>query len=240
MKIGEIVKDSLRYPFSDWKKYLFFGILILILITFINGLFIVPNLVVIGYIIGLFVIGYLFRIIKSSLVGLSELPNFNDWGEMFSDGVKVLIVGIVYSIPAILIILIFNVLSSPSSVIGILSGAIFGDPIGVTIMAFVDGAVPVIFIALLYMIIVIPLALMAITHMANNDSILNSAFRFREILDKIASLGWKNLIKWYLTIILAIIITIDAIIVTTIQHIQRYCRNCAIFLNYNSISVYVS
>ncbi len=30
MKIGEIVKDSLRYPFSDWKKILILGIILLI------------------------------------------------------------------------------------------------------------------------------------------------------------------------------------------------------------------
>jgi len=220
MKLSEIIKDSLRYPLSDWKKYLILGILILIINTFVNGLFIVPNLVIIGYIIGFFVIGYLFRIIKSSLDGVALLPKFDNWSEMFSDGVKVLIVGIVYSIPAILIILIFNVLSSPSSVIGILSGAIFGDPIGVTIIAFVDGAVPGIIIALLYMIIVIPLALMAVTHMANNDSKLNSAFRFREILDKIRTQGWINLIGWYiLTGILALIIVTIGTIISNISSI---------------------
>jgi hypothetical protein len=30
MNIKEIVKDSLRYPFSDWKKILIFGIVLLI------------------------------------------------------------------------------------------------------------------------------------------------------------------------------------------------------------------
>jgi Protein of unknown function (DUF4013) len=146
MNISEIIKDSLRYPLTDWKKYLILGILILIVTTFINGPFIVPNLIIIGYIIGFFVIGYLFRIIKSSLNGNDVLPKFYNWGEMFSDGVKVLIVGIVYSIPAILIILIFNVLYSPSSLIGILSGAIFGDPIGEPIMALISGSGPMRFL----------------------------------------------------------------------------------------------
>jgi hypothetical protein len=38
MKVSEIVKDSLRYPFSDWKKILIFGIIILIG-NFINNIF---------------------------------------------------------------------------------------------------------------------------------------------------------------------------------------------------------
>jgi hypothetical protein len=38
MKVSEIVKDFLRYPFSDWKKILIFGIIILIG-NFINNIF---------------------------------------------------------------------------------------------------------------------------------------------------------------------------------------------------------
>ena len=218
MTLKQIIKDSLRYPLSDWKKFLFLGFLIMIVNIFINGF--IPNLVIIGYIIGFFVIGYLYRIIKLSLSGLATLPKFDEWSEMFTDGVKVFIVGIVYSIPAILIILIFNVLSSPSSVIGILSGALFGDPIGVTIMAFVDGAVPGILFAILYMIIVIPIALMAVAHMANNNSKLNSAFRFHEILNKISTKGWISLVGWYiLTGILALIIFTIGNIITNISSI---------------------
>lgn len=40
---------------------------------------------------------------------------------------------------------------------------------------------------------------MAIAHMANNDGKLGTAFKLHDILDKIGILGWKNLIKWYLT-----------------------------------------
>jgi PsbP-like protein len=70
------------------------------------------------------------------------------------------------------------------------------------------------------MIIVIPLALMAVAHMANNDSKLDSAFRFREILDKIRTQGWINLIGWYiLTGILALIIVTIGNIITTIFNI---------------------
>ena len=220
MDLSVVIEDALRFPFSGWKKCLILGILILITNTFINGLFIVPNLVLIGYIIGFFIIGYLFRIIKLSLGGKSELPKFDNWSQMFSDGIKVSIVSIVYSIPAILIILIFNILSSPSSLIGILSGAIVGDPIGVTFVYLVSGAVPGSIIAVLYMIIVIPIALMAVTHMANNDSKLKSAFRFREIFDKIRTQGWINLIGWYILAgILTLIIVTIGIIISNISSI---------------------
>ena len=39
---------------------------------------------------------------------------------------------------------------------------------------------------------------MAMAHMANNDSKLLTAFRFRDIIDKISILGWRNIIIWYI------------------------------------------
>jgi hypothetical protein len=37
MNMGGIIEDSLRYPFSDWKKILILGIIVLI---YWNGLYI--------------------------------------------------------------------------------------------------------------------------------------------------------------------------------------------------------
>jgi hypothetical protein len=44
MSMGEIVKDSLRYPFSDWKKFLIFGIISLIAVIFTIAGSIIPYL----------------------------------------------------------------------------------------------------------------------------------------------------------------------------------------------------
>lgn len=82
MDIGEIVSDSVMYPSSDWKKVLIMGLLAII------SFLIVP--------IFLFM-GYGFRALKSSMAGSEELPDFDEWGEMFIDGLKVFVVGFVYT-----------------------------------------------------------------------------------------------------------------------------------------------
>ena len=74
----------------------------------------------------------------------------------------------------------------------------------------------VILLTIVYLIIIIPTIMMAIAHMADNNGEIGAAFRFREILNKIASLGWNNFIKWsVITIIPVVVIIITAIYVTT-------------------------
>ena len=81
-----------------------------IAVLFIGTLLGIKNIVVIitlfitGYFLcGFLINGYKFRIIKTSLGGLAELPVFNNWIEMFVDGIKVSIVVVVYLLPTILI-----------------------------------------------------------------------------------------------------------------------------------------
>ena len=200
MDVGAIVSDAIKYPISDWKKIIMLGIIIVI--SSISSLAIaagttngavIMGLGIIGFLVGLLVSGYILRIIKASLTGVSEIPDFDSWLDMFIDGIKVLIVGIVYSIPAILIIVISvaatavslgtSELSNPSAAVGLLMGAGIGG-----------------IIAFLYLLIIIPIIAMAIANMAYNDSI-GAAFQFSEILNKIGSIGWGNLIIWYIVMI---------------------------------------
>ena len=84
MDISGIIGDALRYPFSDWKKILILGIIIVISSIPSRSLGITNNdlillFVGIGFVAGLFVNGYLFRIIKSSLEGNFKFPEFKEW-----------------------------------------------------------------------------------------------------------------------------------------------------------------
>jgi hypothetical protein len=223
MNIGEIVKDAVTYPLSDWKKILILGIIIIV-----NGISAVAMslgvtnidvkllLVGIGFIIGFFVSGYTLRIIKSSLDGKTELPRFNNWVDMGIGGVKVFLTFIVYSIPAIIIMLILivsffesftlsleNIGSNPLEFLfnPFLSVIWLGIPnIGAylsDILSFVGPEGISALIGILYMIIITPILLVAIANMAYYEGELKSAFRFHEIFDEITSIGWINLIKWY-------------------------------------------
>ena len=74
MNIIENISDSLKYPIKNWVKMIILGIILIIPIVNFIGL------------------GYYLRIIKSNLAGLDELPNFEYVGELFIDGIKLLIV----------------------------------------------------------------------------------------------------------------------------------------------------
>ncbi len=225
MDIGELVQDALRYPFSDWKKILIFGILILIgniitVITFIGTFLGIKNvavkilLFIIGYIIfGFLINGYKFKIIKTSIDGVAELPEFNNWFEIFINGIKVYLVNFVYLLPAILII-IFAGLSLLPTLVSLGSNL---SSINVnTFLSFLTAAI-LVFIALLYILIILPINYIAIAHMANNNSKLRAAFKFHEIIDKIGNIGWGNLILWYLIIgTIYIVISIVGTIITGI------------------------
>ena len=113
MDISGIIGDALSYPFSDWKKILILGIIIVIssipfrALGLTNYNFILL-FVGIGFLAGLFVNGYLFRIIKSSLDGNFKLPEFNEWIDMFIDGIKVFLVFLVYLILPPMVILFYT------------------------------------------------------------------------------------------------------------------------------------
>ena len=161
MKLDEIISDAVRYPFLSIKNVIIFGIILFI------GLFIGVTSV--------FFNGYLFRIIKSSLNGDTEPPEFNNWIRMFIDGIKVYLVCLGYTLPALLIIIIFG--SVLIRTFNLLPTTPF---IGTFSLSTI---VPDLFV-IAYLIIIIPIILMAVAYMAENDGEINVAFRFSAILGK--------------------------------------------------------
>ena len=84
MDINEIISDSIKYPFTDWKKILILGILTVI--TGLNSIFQSLGFKNIGltlfsllaFVLAYFLIsGYQYRIIKSSLNDVEVPPEFN-------------------------------------------------------------------------------------------------------------------------------------------------------------------
>ena len=190
MSIREIVKDSLKYPLSNWKEFLFLGIFIAFSgISTLSGLLgakdsaLIGLLGIIGFLSIALIFGYSFRIIKSSLAGVKELPESNNLPEMFIDGIKFIVVNFVYLIPVILIIILVYYCGSGLRIIPTLNLVLW------LYMCF-----PYLFllIALSYLIIIIPVILMAIANMVDNDSKLSSAFRFGEIFNNITKSTQDN------------------------------------------------
>lgn len=188
MDIGNTISDSIKYPLSDFGKLLILGIILIIpIVNFIGA-------------------GYFIRAIKSSLAGISELPSFDDVGELFVDGLKVLVVSIAYFIIPIILMVIAWILSF----LGSANYSYYGS------YSYVDPTYSIIALVLMGLaalleLIIIPFFLVGLANMAYNDSELGAAFKFSEIMGLIKGIGWGEFIIWY--IILIVFLAIIGVVV---------------------------
>lgn len=112
MNIKEIIIDSIKYPFLDWKKILILGVIVVVYtiprnmfpVNLSNGF--MDLFLVIALLINFFITGYFYKIIQHSLKNTKELPKFSKWVNLFKNGFKVTCVSLIYSIPATLPLLI--------------------------------------------------------------------------------------------------------------------------------------
>ncbi|UTB31924.1 MAG: DUF4013 domain-containing protein [Methanobacterium sp. ERen5] len=192
MKLGEIIRDSVRYPFFDWKNLLIFGIFVVIAsvrdipVTEIQSNMVVINLI--SVVVYLFLFGYILWNVKSSLDGNAKLPKVLDLVQIVIGGIKVFLVIIIYSIPVFLLLLLGSMYSASS----------------------------ILLVSLLYPFIIAPIFAISIAHMANNNSEVGFAFKFFEILERLESIGWIKLIMWYLTTVIIFVVLKGIIILISI------------------------
>lgn len=189
MDIGEIISDAFKYPSAAWTKMVILGVILIIPIVNFIGL------------------GYLFRILKATFAGIDEVPDFDDVGDMFIDGLKIFIVGIIYAIPLIII----------SAIIGAILG-ITGQAAAINAGTYtgfdVFGLVATYAVYIIVAIIIGLVEYMAIANMALYDGDLGAAFKFSEVLERIAMIGWGKYIVWYIImVLLALVAAVISIIV---------------------------
>jgi len=194
MDMGQIIGDAFKYPVSNWKRLLILGVIVLIsqfLMEIVIGYGRVSGLLyflLIPALIAAFLtLGYQLRTIATSITGENEPPEFNEWTKMFLDGLRVFITSIAYGIiPTIVLIM---------GVIMLLTGY------GIGVIILLLGAVLFIIIGII--------SVMALSNMAYHDEI-GAAFKFGEIRERIASIGWLEYIV--ILIILAILYIILAVV----------------------------
>lgn len=184
--ILDIYKDSLEYSAQDWKTLVILGVICLFSFLLLPAFLIT---------------GYNYRVINTAVHGIingrDALPNFDDVISMFVDGVKVVIVQIVYLIVPFLIFMIFalvaGMLDGVASAIIMLIGALL------TFVALVVACL---------------MSQMGLCHMAYNDGAFSKAFAFAEIKEVIDEIGWFECIATYLGLI--IITLVIAFVVSAI------------------------
>ncbi len=176
MDIGEILGSSFAYAkeglVGEWKRW---------------------ALLLISTIIFPLLSGYLLRIYR----GAVPTPDPDDWVKMFVDGILVIVIGIIYSIPVIVL---------AAALIG---GSVFALVNNPESAAGVGGMIVGILITIVLALIVSLISNFAIIRFAREEK-FGEAFNLKEILAVISKVGWLHYFVAVLVfgIIVAVIMTV--------------------------------
>jgi hypothetical protein len=167
--------------------------------------------------------GYFFRILKSSIAGFDELPDFDEWGEMFIDGLKMFVVQFVYLLIPLIVIFV-GAWASIASMSVTASGNVANPNLFLGLMG--GTAIIGFILAIIFQLI----GSIAVANMALNDSEFGAAFRFSEILELISMIGWGKYIIWYIVmIIIGIVFMVIASVLQIIPFIGMIIATLVVY-----------
>lgn len=209
MELGGIISDSLKYPSSSWLKVIILGIILCF------SALLVPFLI--GIIPAILTLGYSFRILRSSVKGDNQLPEFDKWVNMFVDGVNVAVVGVIYFIIPMIIMMLGMGGLFHSEIMGVFmhEGTVGNfthtgmmEPITHMAASVMNFGPFWIFmtIGIILTFILGAIFIMGISNMAYKNTGIEAAFNFKEIFMRISKIGWGKYIAWYILIWIILII----------------------------------
>lgn len=139
--------------------------------------------------------GYVMNVYR----GAKTAPEVEDWGKLFVDGILLLIVGIIYAIPVIILELL-------------IAGTAFASMVSNNPMTMMSGLAGAGILAVILVIVAIIIALFSPIGMIRfaRTGQFGEAFNFSEILATIRKIGWLSYIL--ALIILAIVVVIPVLI----------------------------
>jgi len=155
-------------------------------------------LIIATILLGIPLMGYSLKVLR----GEKPAPEVTDWGTLFIDGIKYIIISIIYAIPAFIVLF----LTVGVSVLGAMSG----DPTAA--MAAVGGMLVGMLVFLIVMIIIAVFEIIGIVRFARTGSI-GEAFNFGAILATIGKIGW---VPYIIALVVLIVVGIIFGIVVTI------------------------
>ena len=209
MGLSDIITDAIKYPFLDIKKFLIVGVISLlagisnIFIAFgVNNFALNAIATVIGLIFALILSGYALNVIKNGIYYSDEIPDF-DWVNDFINGIKVLVIGLVYFIIPLIILILF------AGIGGVIGSGLnhLAEAMGVSLI-----------IAIIIAIIFAIFEIIAIARFANTGE-FGAAFSFGEIFEEVKQIGIARIIGF---LIFAIIIVIIAYVIISILALIPY------------------
>jgi hypothetical protein len=153
-----------------------------------------------GLVLGILLSGYLVRIYR----GITPPPLFDAWGTLFLDGLKLVIVSILWFIPALVVIIAALALLLVGS-----ASTIHGNPM-------ISAAMIFLLIGLILLVITILYAILGSVRFARTGS-MREGLRFSAITGTIQAIGWgvyilALVIMMVLVILASLVISLFALI----------------------------
>ena len=149
---------AIEKPFQDIKK---------LLIGSIIGIIPVVNLIASGY---------AAKTARDTMNGNNNLPEWENWENLFITGLIVMIIGIIYSIPGFILILV----GAGSMLIGIIGGEVAAA----SMLSILAGSGVIMLFGGLFLLAAMFLTPMAIMHYVDKNS-FSAAFDFGDIFSKV-------------------------------------------------------
>lgn len=246
MSISSIFNNALRFPFGNIEKWLVLGILLIlgglssILISFGIDLGVASIITsIISLIAGLIVSGYSLAIIRDTIHGHNQLPSF-DIAENFVDGIKVFILGIVYSIIPVIVFFALLIVTGAAGafieIINLTMGGATTIPSDLALKFVVSLGITFI-ISLIVLIIFSLFSTIAMCRLANTGR-FSQGFAFSEIIDDFKRIGVGSFIAW--GIVLAIISLVLVLISVFISAVPYIGYVVSILFIYSFIAIFAS
>ncbi|MCC7554267.1 MAG: DUF4013 domain-containing protein [Methanobacteriaceae archaeon] len=253
MDFSEIFKDSLNYPFNNYRKFLAFGLLLIIIdliwyfvadvfdISFELGALLFLSGLLITFLLGFVIDGYLLSVLRSTIDYDEDIPKISFFKNLV-DGLKVLIVNIVYYVFALFFVIIAAFLSgfigslmkifeiiganpdmNPDSLGSLVPyDLVYGLGLGfwITLLVF-----------LIIMIIFSFVIVIARARLAETNEI-EEAINIHHVLSDIKEIGIINYIIWAILLILIsfVIIAILAFALASISFIPQFGQIIALII----------
>lgn len=204
MDLDAVVNDALKYPYQALEKVLILGaiplgamiiaLVILLVLAFTGNEAALAAGVVLSsiliFISGLFVAGYYLRVMETTLAGEGGLPDFSNRGELLLNGLKLLVVQIVY-------------LLIPTVVLVLCAWLVYSASVQSILMVMFLSGILVVLIFLLFSLFLT----MASAHLAATGSI-KEALRFGVIQEMISAIGWGDYLLWYLLMVVLVMVAV--------------------------------
>jgi hypothetical protein len=212
MEIKELFKDSLIYPTKEWKKFLMLGTIFLIISIFsilqtfdtvvhkyIAFYILNIALPLLAFVLLLIIMGYTISITRKTIANVDESMPKIKWGDNFGDGIKLLILTIIYYIiPGIIALIMIYVTNTFNQFYLFITyyalGSISSMPESIASIIDTNFLIVLIVLTVVYIIFSL-LFLIAKAIFAETES-LGAAINITNVFNKIKEITLKNYIIW--------------------------------------------